>query len=102
MTSSIGMPQTTAEHDLRLRVRKQELRQIFPSRFLRGNKRKAFFSVPMLDLLLSRNGSTDVAELLVIYKAVNSVALRESLDETLFVLRNSALQIIGHTGVYIS
>jgi hypothetical protein len=56
----------------------------------------------MFDLLLSRNGSTDVAELLVIYEAVNSVTLRESLDETLFVLRNSPLQIIGHTGVYIS
>ena len=56
----------------------------------------------MLDLLLSRNSGTDVAELLVIYEAVNSVTLRESLDETLFVFRNSALQIIGHTDVYIS
>ena len=56
----------------------------------------------MLDVLLSRKSSTDVAELLVIYEAVNSVAPRESLDETLFVLRNSALQIIGDTGVYIS
>ena len=60
------------------------------------------FWVPMFDLLLSRNSGTDVAELLVIYEAVNSVTLRESLDETLFAFRNSALQIIGHTGVSIS
>jgi len=55
----------------------------------------------MFDLLLSRNSGTDVAELLVVYEAVNSVAPRESLDETLSMLRNSALEIIGNTGIYI-
>jgi hypothetical protein len=56
-------------------------------------------AIPFLQSLLAENCLLDVVELFEIYQSVNSILLREALDEPLSMLIDSSDQIVGHTDV---
>ena len=60
---------------------------------------KLLLAAPTLNLLLSRDCGTDVAERLEINKPVNSVHARETWNEVSLVLDHAAFEVVRDAGI---